>query len=434
MAAKLFTFIETKHQVIVISIITLTLITGFFYSYHVGNHFNYQDEREYYAVAKNVVEQNLYSNNGVNSTSKRPPGYPLFLIPFIYIGLPVYMLRFVNFILLALAIYMIYRLLLHNSSPFSAVLGPVLMLGYPVLFYTAGTLYPQILAGCIFLIILYYSNNKSSRFIVMAVYGILLPYLVITVPIYLFVLLFLLFWSALFRESKQFKRLLIAVLATVCFSGIWSYRHYRVYDQFVFLATNSGVNLLLGNSENTTPNSGLTTDISRYRDEVRNRGYNHAEANDYYKSEAIKWIMANKGAALKLYCLKALNYFNYHNELYTKTESSGAKDLVMLASYGPLLIIFLIRLLSFKLFRITRFEAQVILIYIYSAFCYAIFFTRIRFRIPFDLLLLYVVAGFLGEVIVRWRETRILTKKLTHSNQHQPDQLPEPLETLVTSD
>ena len=41
----------------------------------------------------------------------------------------------------------------------------------------------------------------------------------------------------------------------------------------------------------------------------------------------------------KLYSAKFLNYFNYRNELATKHEQNRIYDLIMLATYYPLLIL-----------------------------------------------------------------------------------------------
>jgi hypothetical protein len=107
----------------------------------------------------------------------------------------------------------------------------------------------------------------------------------------------------------------------------------------------------------------------------------------------------HKGQALKLYVLKVLNHFNYRNNVYTRTETSAARDLVMLLTYGPLLLLFIIRLLIMKQVRPTSTETLLIVLYIAAAFFYAVFYPRIRYRLSFDFLMIIVVARFLGHLL-----------------------------------
>jgi hypothetical protein len=105
---------------------------------------------------------------------------------------------------------------------------------------------------------------------------------------------------------------------------------------------------------------------------------------------------------LKLYILKLLNYFNYRNELYASAESSWTKDILMLVTYGPLLLLSACSLFLVKRFGFSKFEALFFLIYLSSAFFYAIFVTRIRYRLPFDFLLIMIVALFLHKIYHVW--------------------------------
>ena len=181
--------------------------------------------------------------------------------------------------------------------------------------------------------------------------------------------------------------------------GVWCIRNYNVFDSFVFISSNSGLNLLLGNSENTTPNAGVTVDISKYTSFADTAQFNEIERDAYYRAEAIKFILNHKLHTVKLYGLKFLNYFNYRNELWNKAEASSLRDFVMLVTYGPLLLLFGLRILLLKYFVPSKFEVLLIILYFSSALFHAIFFTRIRFRLPFDFLLIGIVALFLQDIL-----------------------------------
>jgi len=119
----------------------------------------------------------------------------------------------------------------------------------------------------------------------------------------------------------------------------------------------------------------------------------------YMKSEAVKFILTHKPYVLRLYFAKLLNYFNYHNELVIRSEMSKGRDVLMLLTWGPILLLFIIRMFYIGRFRPSNFEILLIVLYFVSAFFYAIFYTRIRFRLPFDFLPIIVVALFIDNII-----------------------------------
>ncbi len=214
-------------------------------------------------------------------------------------------------------------------------------------------------------------------------------------------------WLGVFRRQAK-PALIMATVASVMV-GMWIVRNYVVFDRIVFVSTNSGDMLILGNSENSTPNSGPTTDVNQYTslanqmDEVSRDRYLQARAWDY--------IRAHPARSLELYLLKVVNYFNYRNDLVTASEASSLKDLVMLLTYAPLLIVFVIRLVSFRWVKPLAFEVLFIAIYLCNAFYTAIFFPRIRYRLPFDFLLILIAASFIG---------RCLQKKIDTPSQPNP--------------
>jgi len=150
---------------------------------------------------------------------------------------------------------------------------------------------------------------------------------------------------------------------------------------------------LLGNSEHTTPNSGVNADISKYSTYAS--GLNEIDADIYYRDQALKWIEENKSEALKLYSLKVFNYFNYRNELATKSESSKTNNIIMFVTYYPTLLLLMLRIIKIKIYKPTRFEYFLLLIFVSNIFLSAVFFTRIRFRLPFDLIQIIIASNFI---------------------------------------
>ncbi|MCX5643055.1 MAG: hypothetical protein NTY10_07565 [Candidatus Omnitrophica bacterium] len=401
---RLQLFLKKNEKRILSAIIAYILLFGFCYSLYLGSNFRFIDEKDYYTIARNIAFTFQRSLDGIHPSAYHCPGYPFFLSIFLFLGANVIFLRFLNFLALALSVCLLYRILKEEAPGLSGIIGCLLVVCYPVLFYTAGMLYPQTITGTLLLGIVYLSRpphrssppggeGKNGR--VPWIIGLLFGTLILFVPAMVLLLGVFLLWL-LFIEKVRIKNAVIIAVLALCMVGCWTLRNYLVFKSFVFVNSNSGLVLLLGNSENTRPNAGVNVDISKYVQEADRLGLNEANRDRYYQKQALEFIRNNKVKAFKLYFLKLWNYFNYRNELGTKAEAARWKDILMLMTWGPLLALFLARLILAGRFKVDRFEGLLILLYLAGAFIHALFLTRIRYRLPFDFLLIMVVAMFLG--------------------------------------
>ena len=165
-------------------------------------------------------------------------------------------------------------------------------------------------------------------------------------------------------------------------------RNYLVFDEAVFISTNSGLNLLIGNSENATASSGTEVDIDRYIAHAP-KG-TEAVIDRYYRTQALNYMKENLPHTAVMYIQKVLHHFSFYNSFATENVTSVAKQAVMAISYA--LILFLIGLRLIRKERLTDIEVLCLCIYVAAALVQGVFFTRIRFRIPFDMLLIVVSA------------------------------------------
>jgi 4-amino-4-deoxy-L-arabinose transferase-like glycosyltransferase len=407
--SRTITFLEEKNRPIIVFLIAIYILAGVAYSFYLGNELRYlPDEADYSNLATNLAFKGEYSLDGVQLTAYRPPGYPFFLALFRRIGINIVGLRILNYFTLGLAIYVLYRLLEERFAPLAGLLGAFFVMAYPVVFYTAGTLYPQTLASLLVVLTIYLYTREPARKWDNLLAGLLAGWLILTNPTFIFILAILAGWSWIYQKNRKSFQILLMLVAACLVVGMWSLRNYAVFDTFVFVSTNSGENLLLGNSANTTPNGGRTIDFSNYENQAT--GLDEVQRDQYFRNQAIDYILTHKLATVKMYFLKLLNFFNYRNELVTNSEASSAGNLLMLITYGPLLIIALVRFALSKLFQLSSFEILLAVIYLIGAFVSAIFFTRIRFRIPFDYLLIMLVAIFIDKLIKgRDRKTVLLS-------------------------
>ena len=73
--------------------------------------------------------------------------------------------------------------------------------------------------------------------------------------------------------------------------------------------------------------------------------------------------------------------------MHVTDESSRARDLVMLATYGALLGLVALRIALARRRPLSPAERSVLLLYAMTAAFHALVFVRIRYRLPFDFLL-----------------------------------------------
>ncbi len=401
----LFSWVEHNHLTILATLVLLLILAGGLYSLRLGNNLRFQDERDFYAIAKNLISGKGYSIDGITPTAYRPPGYPLLMAIFAKLGAGVFWFRMLNFLFLAGTMVLLFFIAQKELTPLAGVITAIIILCYPVLFFTASTLYAQtlgmlLLISTIFLLNYWQIPTEKRAVFFGVVTGFIQGWLMLTIPGLIPTSLLAAVWFYFARKDIPFTRRIgtMIVMLLVGFAVLfsWSIRNYRTFGKFILMTTHDGITLLHGNSEFATPNSGAATDISQYLPGAI--GLNEVEQNEYFRSQAIQWILNNKGKAFKLYLLKLLNWFNYRNQLAQKSEQSKARDLLMLLSYGPLLLLLLIRLAFARRFKLSRIELLFLLLYIANAFTYAVFHTRIRYRLPFDAGIIAVVGIFLARL------------------------------------
>lgn len=395
-------FLERKNRPLILVLIALYVLAGVVYSFYVGDELRYlPDEADYFSLANNLAFNGKYSLDGAHLTAYRPPGYPMLLAPFRFLGFNVIGLRIVNYFVLGLCIFFVYKILQEKYAPLAGFFGALIVMAYPVNFYTAGTLYPQTLASLLLVLVIYLYTREPHRLWESLLAGLMAGWLILTVPTFIFILVVFAVWSWGYHRPRASLVALPVLALAVLVVGAWTFRNYAVFDTFVFVSSNSGENLLLGNSENTTPNGGRTVDISNYESQAL--GFGEILRDRYFRDQAIQFILSHKLSSLKMYFLKFLNFFNFRNELVTNSEGSPARDLLMLVTYGPLLLVSLVRFVLFKLYKLSSIEILLGGVYLAGALVSAVFFTRIRFRVPFDFMLVMLVAAFIFKLLEEWR-------------------------------
>jgi len=369
---------------------------------HSGDALPYLDENDYEQVARSILHRHEFADGQGRLTLGRPPGYPAVIaLAYSIVERPL-AARFENAIFFVLAVLSL-AALARRITPGAGMLVPFLVLFYPLLIYAASLLYPQTF-GCLLLsliVMLTAAEPFTPKRAVLT--GILYGILILAIPAFLLLLpLFALFVIVAYRGPRLRAVLPAGVLFAVACLVVapWTVRNYQQFHVLVPVSANGGTNLFLGNSPATTANSGVNGNVWSLCPLHPNMTEHELDAA--MQACAIEWIKGHPGAAARLYVAKVFNYFNFRNELATAGEHAHWRDWLIFATYYPLLLIALWRAALYRRLPFTRIEALIYLVYFLNAFVSAIFFTRLRFRIPFDFLLIGVDAAFL----VHWWTAR----------------------------
>ena len=352
-------------------------------------------------------------------TAYRAPGYAYFIAPFQRLGAGFVVLRIVNALLVALTLLLLYRSLAARYSPEAGAIAALLALGYPVLAYAASTLYPQtlsafLLVASVVMLDPLHPEARMRAFLGSAfIYGLL----VLTVPVYLLLTPVVLVWLVWSHRARVPQALLFGGIVAACV-GIWTVRNLAVFRAPVAMGTSSGFMLLSGNCPNTRFDQA-SVDV-RFPEYVYTEltGKDEIERDRVMVRAAVRFVQENPGDALALYLKKFLYWFSYRNEVVSDRVvpgGSGAgpeslRNLVMLLTYGPLLLVLVLRLALFRRYPMTSWEVLLLALYVGGGAAYAVYLTRIRYRLPFDWLLIAMNAIFIGQVLqarLRSRDTRL---------------------------
>jgi hypothetical protein len=366
-----------------------------------GDTLRYFDEGAYVRLAQSIVHANVYEYRPGRPSVERPPGYPAVIAAVFTLSERPLAAKLANALFLTVAVAVL-AAATRRLDPRAGSLLPYLALAQPLLLYATTLIYPQTL-GCMLLAIAVYvltGPQLKREHAVLA--GLVLGTLILAIPSFLLLLPVFGLYIAL-RGSDgaiRWARALLLMMAAGLVIAPWTVRNYVTFGALIPVSANSGSNLLIGNSPVSGPNSGVMADVvplcKRWHHGMSDYAYDHA-----MQQCAVDWITQHPRAAATLYARKVVNYFNYRNPVKTAGESSAWRDRIAFITYYALLVCVLVRLAVAARQPLASLETLIYVLYFLNAFASAIFFTRVRFRIPFDFLLLAVAAVFLVRTFAR---------------------------------
>ncbi len=389
----------TRPQILLCGGLLLMLVA---YASRLKSSLNFVDETFYYNIALHLRHLHAFSLTGIDPTAIRPPGYPWFIALVQSIHEGVRFAKIVNLLLWFVAALLTADVTRQLFGQRSASISLGFAGLYVVELYTAGPLYPQPLASVLLLLSLWLHLVwiRSGQWIEAVFQAFTWAALILVVPTFLINFGVYLCWLAWQKRNWVQIALILALVAVPL--AAWSARNQRVFHRPVFVSDNSGEMLFYGNSSATGMNTGPQVPIWLLAPQAAAEE-NELTRENGYKQAAVTWIKAHPQQAAVLYGKKVLNWFNYQTNLYTAGKSSRLYEWVIAASYYPLLI-----LAAYSLFlRRERLHQELFFVaqYLSAAAGYAIFFTRIRYRLPYDYLLIVLAAASVAMLLDRkWRQ------------------------------
>ena len=389
--------------VIALVAVGLSFVIGAGYSLKLGSDLRFYDEHVYVGIVQSLAHGHGFSLDGTQPTAYRPPGYLFLLLPFYAAtGGSVFAMRMVGVLALTGSVWFTYLLGRRVHTAGTGALAALVVACYPLLIYTATTLYPQVPALFLLLLTIELAmralpEEGASRLGYAVGAGLVGGLLVLTVPTFGVTAVGLIAWLAWRQHARSrrvsWRTVVVLLVATAVLPAAWCARNAVALHAFVPVSTNDGINLLLGNSPGTTADSGTSVDISAYTKVATERHYGETELDHYYTGEAVHWITGNPGSAAALYAEKVANNFSFADDLATASQGSTAQNLVSAVSYYPILLLAVLRLLLYRRWPLRPTEKLVAWTIVVNVLLLAVFFTRLRFRVPLDGLTIVLAAS-----------------------------------------
>ena len=376
------------------ALVALLALAGLGYSLVLGSDTRFPDEDEYLRIADSIVHAGTYGFAPDAPNAIRPPGYPFLIAPVAaasgtLVGpesrraATVHAVRTLQFLGLGVSALMLASLAGDGRGAGTAgaapgtgsvvprgALGCAMVLGlagYPVLIYTAGTLFPQAAILVLAALVLWLLERARAGAGAAAVIGLLCGAVAEVSPTALTLVPLALLHAALSPRWRA-RHVAIIALAAALLPGAWLARNLVTLDETILFSRNLAYNL----DNAVLALDPLEADEEREPDDVFG-----------YGAERLLQIVGDPGP----YFERLQRHFAWRNKLYVAEESSAARDLVMLASYSALLALVALRLALARREPLSRAERSVLALYAMTAAFHALVFVRIRYRVPFDFLL-----------------------------------------------
>ena len=259
---------------------------------------------------------------------------------------------------------------------------------YALLIYSANTFFPTalfILLLSLAIWLLFKLKQKAGT-LWSALLGVIFGLGILTVPAILAFIPVALVWLFFVVDKKGGKFICNAGIIIVAMGLVlspWLIRNKKAFNKFPLIATNGGYNFWMGNNPAAKASTGNGIHIPGDLDQQLSQAKSETEKERFYYQDAFQFIKKNPSRFIQLTVLKALNLWRFY-----PTPDTGYKILPSLSkilsvmTYTP---VFLLAVFGFILAWTQKKEIILfLLLFISLTATYALFITKVRFRLPLD--------------------------------------------------
>lgn len=249
----------------------------------------------YGAFAKSIANGNGYAFPEGNLTAYWPVGTSaIYAVLYSIFGFSHLSIIIFNIVTGVLIVWLTYALTQRYLNQKTAILASLLVAAWPVLIQFTTILASELIFILLILAAIYIWGKKDIHPVIrVIVWAALICGATYVRPTALaFILLLpILDWLNKGTIQQAIKSLSIATITAAILFAPWAYRNHQVFNQFVLVSANGGVNLWMGNHEGSTGGYTPLPDIEFENEAVRDQ---------YFKKKAINFITQHPIAYMKL--------------------------------------------------------------------------------------------------------------------------------------
>lgn len=295
----------------------------------------------------------------------------------------------------AASVWLTYRLA-QRVSPWAGAVAACLMTLYPLVAYTAATLYPQTLAQFYLLcganLLADHLERPSPGRVAGA--GLFVGLTALTVPTILTICPALGAWMWWVR-GRSFRAvaevLLLAAVVTTTLAP-WIYRNYRVEHRFIPIATVGSQIFFFANNPKADPDSkDIALVDSVYTPEIKAEIARSGNPDEVYSRHASDFIREQPGRFLLFYARRLRHFYDFTPHTFSTNSHTGRfSALVVGLTSGPVLLLALLGAVPWL--RRGGIAAFVVLLPLLWSLASAVFGVTIRYRVPIEPCILVVAS------------------------------------------
>ncbi|NLJ07514.1 MAG: glycosyltransferase family 39 protein [Sphingobacteriales bacterium] len=396
--------------------LSLTILTRVFWMWYF--HPEIASDARWFMEKGCMLSQGMPYFDEDNPTAYYPVGYPAFLaIVFRIFSCDVWVARITNLFLYLIAVFVFYNLLKSSvPNPHIAGWSAILLSVYPNHVAYVNLVYNEIFFLFLFLTAIYFLlNHLNNNRLYLIISSVLWDLAVLTRPAVFFIplLIILLIYRRNIRLALKKSIFVLLVMAIVILP--WSIRNYKVFNDFVPVSTNSGLDLLIGNNPDAEGRFYRHADFFKGIDQAKNE----AEYNRIATRMAIDYILHHPVETLKRLPAKAFYFFwpGMDGILWNLRGLQNENQIFLLRKIGffgngayLLLLILYIMAIAIQVVhkRLNIIDKIGLMMLFYYLLVSLVFFGESRFHFHLIPFLIFTVVGFMSEMLSKFKKQKAI--------------------------